>query len=629
VQAFEEPEEEAPAHLINHSHTFGNGYYGPENQGYDAFTAMKPTAEGSSEGSSEGSAKTSTPRPAVFAAGNNGFGQQAELLILRGYYGLMVNFKNLLVVGALESNDAQHADFSSLGPTLDGRLKPDLAAPGSSDARPLNGFSIQVGELRLHAREGSGARDRVWYWSEPSGWSGEGGLNPNDEQRPASVEAGVLSGFTFGNSWQTRLGWEASETDAPIDPRLYDQLSFEVRFEVPEQPSALTTPTDRPPLPLSYNLPEAFFVGWADDEGERLDDFNYFAYGELTEGEWRRVRVPLGGEGWAGEDLKSIHRLMITPGLYISGVYTPSIDGGYTISSGTSMASPAAAGVLALTLEQLAAQGRYELEKRPPSPATTRALLNHTARDLIRDTPPGRAYPNPDTGVASRYSEGPDWNTGYGLIDAWAARRLMEADAEAPRWLEGEVSPGEVLRLPLELTEGGELTVSLAWDDPAAALLLEQWAPHLIHDLDLAVVGPLSESGESINSTKAYGPWVLTPPPLHSERYTSGEDEFTAPFVLPAARCERPSLEALWSGEPREGFEPAPLEVDEDGFVPRLNRGCVDELNTYEQVRFSVPSAGRYELVVRGAPLSGEPLEGEAQPFTLMWSQSCALTPSN
>src|SRR5688572_21675429 len=69
------------------------------------------------------------PRAAVWAAGNNG----ANLRYCPnfGYFGLTVASKNAIVVGGINT-DGTHYIESSLGPTYDGRLKPDVVAPGCS-----------------------------------------------------------------------------------------------------------------------------------------------------------------------------------------------------------------------------------------------------------------------------------------------------------------------------------------------------------------------------------------------------------------------------------------------------------------------------------------------------------------
>ncbi|RRR69910.1 MAG: peptidase S8 [Candidatus Viridilinea halotolerans] len=80
----------------------------------------------------------------VFAAGNSGNSRQCGTVLSPGDY------LSVTSVGATDSNAAL-SSFSSIGPTLDGRIKPDLVAPGSAilssvaDQRnyaPLNGTSM-------------------------------------------------------------------------------------------------------------------------------------------------------------------------------------------------------------------------------------------------------------------------------------------------------------------------------------------------------------------------------------------------------------------------------------------------------------------------------------------------------
>ena len=62
------------------------------------------------------------PRLEVFSAGNGG---------KSGYFSLTKELKNALVVGAWYSAMGRVDGFSSLGPTYDGRIKPDVVAPGT------------------------------------------------------------------------------------------------------------------------------------------------------------------------------------------------------------------------------------------------------------------------------------------------------------------------------------------------------------------------------------------------------------------------------------------------------------------------------------------------------------------
>lgn len=146
----------------------------------------------------------------------------------------------------------------------------------------------------------------------------------------------------------------------------------------------------------------------------------------------------------------------------------------YDYMEGTSMATPAAAGALALILQQ------YRLTKeKEPLPATLKALLLHSARDLGRP--------------------GPDYEYGYGQIDVKAAVDLlreakgsiieadMQAQDEMDTYLIRVASQTQVLK------------VTLVWDDAPGAL---NAARALTNDLDLELVAP---------DGKVYQPWLLDP----------------------------------------------------------------------------------------------------------------------
>jgi hypothetical protein len=146
----------------------------------------------------------------------------------------------------------------------------------------------------------------------------------------------------------------------------------------------------------------------------------------------------------------------------------------YDDMCGTSMATPAVAGVAALMLQQYRDTYNTAGEFLP---ATVKALLMNTATDL------GNA--------------GPDFQHGYGLVDAQAAvdaiiagqfrEGTMGATAEVD-WYAIQVPPGTA-----------QLQVSLAWDDPAVAPLS---TPALVNNLDLALLDPVGG---------LHQPWVLNP----------------------------------------------------------------------------------------------------------------------
>ncbi|MEW6745385.1 MAG: S8 family serine peptidase [Planctomycetota bacterium] len=67
-----------------------------------------------------------------YAAGNNGAYPQYGTI--QGYFSVFTSAKNTISVGSVDSNDSNLSWFSSLGPTFDGRIKPDVMAPGCATA---------------------------------------------------------------------------------------------------------------------------------------------------------------------------------------------------------------------------------------------------------------------------------------------------------------------------------------------------------------------------------------------------------------------------------------------------------------------------------------------------------------
>ncbi|MFH1278533.1 MAG: S8 family serine peptidase [Candidatus Eisenbacteria bacterium] len=125
---------------------------------------------------------------------------------------------------------------------------------------------------------------------------------------------------------------------------------------------------------------------------------------------------------------------------------------------GTSMATPAVSGAVALLLETWGAVGS------PPWPSTLKALLLGTADDLG----------NP----------GPDYRFGYGRMNVKrAADRVRFATV-----IEDSVSDGGVREWTFPVPAGfPELKVTLVWDDPAGTPLAN---PALVNDLDLLLLPP-------------------------------------------------------------------------------------------------------------------------------------------
>jgi hypothetical protein len=138
----------------------------------------------------------------------------------------------------------------------------------------------------------------------------------------------------------------------------------------------------------------------------------------------------------------------------------------YDSMSGTSMASPTAAGIVAILAEYYRAQHGSQ-----PTSAMMRALLAHSATDA---------------GL-----RGPDAVYGYGSINAFRAGELIRA-ADGALILEQRIESGKKYSLNAR-SNGRPIRVALAWIDPpgrAAAGPINDSTPVLVNDLDLSLVSP-------------------------------------------------------------------------------------------------------------------------------------------
>lgn len=148
-------------------------------------------------------------------------------------------------------------------------------------------------------------------------------------------------------------------------------------------------------------------------------------------------------------------------------------DADYGNSSGTSMATPNAAGTGVLLVEHF-----ENLNGFTPRSATTKGLMIHTAVD--------------------GGNVGPDYSFGWGLLDAAAAANfLTRADSPVPGLLrevrETSLADGSTNSFTVDVVAGEPLKVTLAWTDPAGTLSpagVDNVTRALVNDLDLTITGP-------------------------------------------------------------------------------------------------------------------------------------------
>jgi hypothetical protein len=192
---------------------------------------------------------------------------------------------------------------------------------------------------------------------------------------------------------------------------------------------------------------------------------------------------------------------------------------GYELDCGTSMATAVVSGIAALLLEkwreELVSTGDCGISSGGqcfPLPSTLKALLIQGAKDREAVLPyPNQAlYLNPDTKALIQYHKGPDYATGYGLVDAAASVAIVDAGVVGPgrRVLEGEALSSAVADEFLIVVPPNQdrLRVTLAWDDLPGDELLGFTERQLVNDLDLELerVIPLSSDPQPIKL-----PWTL------------------------------------------------------------------------------------------------------------------------
>ena len=178
-------------------------------------------------------------------------------------------------------------------------------------------------------------------------------------------------------------------------------------------------------------------VGAVDDNGSMT---SYSSWGPTDDG---RIKPDLVADGGCG-----------------SGTYvTSTVPGnGYSGKCGTSMAAPAVSGgVLLLN------QGFNRTYGRLPEPATVKGILLHTSKDL--------------------YSKGPDYKTGWGLLDVEEAVKFTEKSAEENLIRTGSLDTGENHTYTIERSKNSNLEITLVWDDPKSTTGTKT----LVNDLDLSV----------------------------------------------------------------------------------------------------------------------------------------------
>lgn len=232
---------------------------------------------------------------------------------------------------------------------------------------------------------------------------------------------------------------------------------------------------------------------------------------------------------------------------------------GYTWMGGTSMASPHITGISALLLQKfrenvvLPRGHGANLHDQPPWNSTIKAILVHTAQDMVDLQ--GTSGTDPDfenSGFPNRspvFGAGPDFATGYGLVDAQRAAQFVDTNL----FRESQIGTGLTASYNITVPSGrSNLRVTLAWDDPPFLGTNDEsgaYGNKLVNDLDLVLVSP---------SGIPYQPWVLDHNALNNGTVpANGLDPATPTAILnnPAYRAKdsRNNLEVIDIPNPTAG----------------------------------------------------------------------------
>ncbi len=576
--------------------------------------------------------------PHVGAAANQGLSIQYYNEL--AYYSVYRPSKNEIVVANMSSHDWRW-NGSSLGPTWDGRIKPDLAAMGGAHKWPDDTSEIPV-ELDYVAISGPNAR--TWSFDDTNGsWAGGFGENGWwDRQNISNIEQstdGSTHSFAFdinpkpwGSAWSNRpkVGTQTEPdgtTALSFTGSSSDVLSFRYRL---------------PSVPLWTGSPVHVVFAEANDPGTSEDERYYgksMPVALIADGDWHVATVPVGthvasgAPGWNGVDIGFLHFRFDGP---INEV--PSYGSqGYGGSSGSSAAAPVVAGGIAQLMHQVVELFGVNLDTRTnspfaidapgtgaPLPSTYKALLVQTARDLA-SIPSRTTDINGDTGEPTVYHPGPDLATGYGMLDIATASEYITEESNGqsvgapPLIIERELSTVAGDAYDIQVLPGQhELKVTLAWDDPASSTSSPDTEPKLVNNLDLLLKGP---------DGLYYLPWSLQQPyePDASNAPGVMEPEPITAADIVAARRDRPNnrdnVEQVVVSNPPEGVWkvyvlPGGLALPPQNYSLVLPKDGDELLLQSGTVAFSSDRNGQKDIFVKDLTAGTPPLQISSSSWT-------------
>ncbi len=506
----------------------------------------------------------------VTGPGNNGTGAQYAYAgkPQMGYYSNLMESKNTISASSVEKYGPERvmAGYSSMGPTRDGRIKPDIMVPGMGFGR--DEWYIEFDSIALV----NNGTKYVWHFN--SGDPTWGVFSDSRHIFDRKQENGLLK----FSAWTH--GWVFSDQMTPVGSvvsDINDTLVLRLRVEGVNMPGAL--PVCR--IQLYWKRPTDPYA----KVGPGSQDWHRILFDVPVNNQMYDLRIPIGdinvvdythGTWVTGDILESLRFDFVTKNWGIVSCKPTSgvVEKEYANTWGNSIAAPVASGIVALMLQKYrdeiirpfnisVGKDSLNIHDNPMWNSTARGILIHTAEDMIDTIGIRGGYPNPeylahDDSTVTVYGKGPDWATGWGFVNV---KKTLDC-IDKIKFIENTVDQNDSLIFAMYVPENTDsLRTTLCWDDPEHPNTTEATAiiKKLINDLKLYMKH--KETGTISH------PWVIDHNWMHIG-------------VIPTNGID--------SNVTRQ------LILDNPAF-----RG-VDTLNNVEVVDIDNPPSGIWEIVVKG-----------------------------
>ncbi|MBR4915974.1 MAG: S8 family serine peptidase [Fibrobacter sp.] len=551
-------------------------------------------------------------KTAVYAAGNNGDNEgdpSYKYGIHRAYHSILSNSKNAITVGNMTSEEKVRFHHSSMGPTWDGRIKPDVMAPGATSQLVANTdhpVEILIDYVKIYRKDSA----NHYLVIDPI----ENNLVVS-EQGFSEDTLNYIGNGNYAYKYVSKttmhlgitVGWKLDKKYT-IEPS--DEIEVRFRKGLGWGNSELVFGT------LYFGKHASSFYN-----GEDPNDSSWYAKIPVVwnaHNDYDTTRFALS----ALDSSIDAYYLRLDFG-FIHGIISPDVckqdscGYQYLTDGGSSAAAPFVSGIAALMYQKFRETTGDSLHRHSMRNSTVKALLIHTAKDM-EDSEQAHFSGNPDLYAAHHdgmphytpYGKGPDFASGWGRVDGAAALGLISGynkkTREFSNFKEIEIGNGFEKRwTTVVANEQNRLRVTLVWDDAPGerdkAVNPEYFKESkLVNDLDMYLVSP---SGEY------HYPWRLDPLPTEYID-TSGNHSDTAT-----------GFERILEGNVHDAYNGC-------GSGDRLDVACFDHLNNVEVVDVDNPEPGRWQVVVMGRRLEDyNNADSSAQVATLV--SDFALKESN